>query len=89
MSLQSEPAPSLADRLWDFHSAHQPFYSYKEVVDAVFSGDIATFTDAYCSGALPIVVRHACEDTLPLERLQVLLLMRVSRQLQALLTALG
>jgi hypothetical protein len=80
------PAP-LGDRLAAFLAEHK-YYTYRDIVAEVFHGVPDDFVDAWATGVLPHDVRHACEDTLSPEWLQVLLLRRVSRQLSALLAAL-
>jgi hypothetical protein len=81
------PLP-LSARLTVFLSTHA-FYGYRDLLADCFDDNPEAFIDAYCSGILPPAVSRACEETLAPGWLQVLLLRRVSRQLSALLAALG
>jgi hypothetical protein len=87
------PTPSLeprtlSDRLADFAASHQ-FYSWRDVREIVFDNSTDAFVDAWASGILPGPVAKACEDTMDVQWLQVFLLRRISRQMSALLAALG
>ncbi len=87
MSAPSVPtalsAAPLPERITAFLATHR-YYTYRDLVAEVFSGSSDDFVDAWATGALPHDVRHAAEDTLSPEWLQVLLLRRISRQLVTL-----
>ncbi len=81
------PLP-LAARLTVFLSTHH-YYGWKDIRTEVFDGNTDAFIDTWASGALPHDLAQACENTIDVAWLQVFLLRRVSRQLSALLAALG
>jgi hypothetical protein len=58
------------------------YYGYKEVLDA-YGGEIP-FTEAWVQGTIPFPVRVVVLDTMPPRHLEVLLLARMCRQLDAL-----
>ena len=83
----TDQAP-LGDRLATFLATHQ-FYGYRDLRDEVFDGSTDALIDAYSIGILPLAARQVLEDTMSPEWIQVGLLRRLSRQMSALLAALG
>lgn len=83
-----QPLPPLADRLAAFLAANK-FYGYRQLRDDVFDGSTDALIDAYSTGVLPLAARQVLEDTMSPEWIQVGLLRRLSRQMSALLAALG
>jgi hypothetical protein len=81
-------AGTLEDRIAAFLRTHQ-FFGYKDLRDDVFDGSTDALIDAYSTGVLPLAARQVLEDTLSPEWITVGLLRRVSRQLSALIAALG
>lgn len=57
------------------------YYSYRDVLELVFAGDLDGFTDAVCDGTLSPMVIAAVLDTAPPRTLEILLLRRIVRLL--------
>lgn len=83
-----QPPPPLGDRLAAFLAAHH-YYTWKDLREDVFAGDIDAMLDAYATGVLPLAARQVLEDTMSPDWIAVGLLRRLSRQMSALLAALG
>lgn len=64
------------------------FYGYKDVLREVYGGDEDAFTSGWCDGSLPAEVRETILATLDPARGQMLLLRRIVRQQDELLTVL-
>jgi hypothetical protein len=57
------------------------YYGCRDIL-ALFDGDEDAFTDAWCDGSLPLVVRHTILETAAPRFLELCLLRRIVRLLQ-------
>lgn len=60
------------------------FFAYRDVLEILFDGSEAAFADAWVHGTLSAPVRAACLESMSPRYLEVLLLARMNRQLDAL-----
>jgi hypothetical protein len=76
-------APPFGERIQIF-LATRKYYTWKDLRDALFEGDLSALIDAWVDDYLPPPVRQVCEDTWPPDVVQLYLLRRLLRQTASL-----